>query len=173
MISDYQNISILHLVAITKVFFIDSWHKCFIILCVGLSNIGYLICCRFGRIGRLVMRVALEKGVEVVSVNDPFIDLAYMVISHTCTCFCQKLGLVLNVFFFTKATRISSRLDCTAHCLRCRISEMFTVTQVYMFKYDSTHGRYKGNVTHDGKKLIVDGHPVAVHQWYVLSVSSA
>jgi len=37
------------------------------------------MCCRFGRIGRLVMRVALEKGVEVVSVNDPFIDLAYMV----------------------------------------------------------------------------------------------
>ena len=33
----------------------------------------------FGRIGRLVMRVALEKGVEVVSVNDPFIDLEYMV----------------------------------------------------------------------------------------------
>jgi len=27
------------------------------------------------------MRVALEKGVEVVSVNDPFIDLAYMVIT--------------------------------------------------------------------------------------------
>jgi len=36
---------------------------------------------RFGRIGRLVMRVALEKGVDVVSVNDPFIDLAYMVSS--------------------------------------------------------------------------------------------
>jgi len=33
----------------------------------------------FGRIGRLVMRVALEHGVEVVSVNDPFIDLEYMV----------------------------------------------------------------------------------------------
>lgn len=39
--------------------------------------------------------------------------------------------------------------------------------QVYMFKYDSTHGRYKGTVTHDGKKLIVDGHGIAVHQWYV------
>jgi len=25
------------------------------------------------------MRVALEKGVDVVSVNDPFIDLEYMV----------------------------------------------------------------------------------------------
>jgi len=36
-------------------------------------------CGRFGRIGRLVMRVALEKGVDVVSVNDPFIDLEYMV----------------------------------------------------------------------------------------------
>jgi glyceraldehyde-3-phosphate dehydrogenase type I len=67
----------------------------------------------FGRIGRLVMRVALEKGVEVVSVNDPFINLEYM---------------------------------------------------VYMFKYDSTHGRYKGTVSHDGKKLIVDGHQISVHQ---------
>lgn len=67
----------------------------------------------FGRIGRLVMRVALEKGVEVVSVNDPFIDLEYM---------------------------------------------------VYMFKYDSTHGRYKGSVSHDGKKLVVDGRHISVHQ---------
>jgi len=41
--------------------------------------------------------------------------------------------------------------------------------KVYMFKYDSTHGRYKGSVTHDGKKLIVDGHQIAVHQWFVSS----
>lgn len=34
----------------------------------------------FGRIGRLVLRAALaNKHVEVVAVNDPFIDLAYMV----------------------------------------------------------------------------------------------
>ncbi|XP_003744648.1 glyceraldehyde-3-phosphate dehydrogenase 2 [Galendromus occidentalis] len=33
----------------------------------------------FGRIGRLVLRAALEKGVEVVAVNDPFIDVTYMV----------------------------------------------------------------------------------------------
>jgi glyceraldehyde 3-phosphate dehydrogenase len=33
----------------------------------------------FGRIGRLVMRVAIEKGVEVVAINDPFIDPEYMV----------------------------------------------------------------------------------------------
>jgi len=33
----------------------------------------------FGRIGRLVMRVAIEHGVEVVSINDPFIELEYMV----------------------------------------------------------------------------------------------
>jgi glyceraldehyde-3-phosphate dehydrogenase type I len=67
----------------------------------------------FGRIGRLVMRVALEKGVDVVSVNDPFINLEYM---------------------------------------------------VYMFKYDSTHGRYKGTVSQDGTKLIVDGKKISVHQ---------
>ena len=33
----------------------------------------------FGRIGRLVLRAALLKGVDVVAVNDPFIDLEYMV----------------------------------------------------------------------------------------------
>lgn len=66
----------------------------------------------FGRIGRLVMRVAIEKGVEVVAVNDPFIDLEYM---------------------------------------------------VYMFRYDSTHGRFKGTVSHDGKKLIVNGRPISVY----------
>ena len=35
---------------------------------------------RFGRIGRLVMRAALQKGgVQVVGVNDPFLTLEYMV----------------------------------------------------------------------------------------------
>ncbi|KAF9136684.1 Glyceraldehyde-3-phosphate dehydrogenase 2 [Mortierella sp. GBA39] len=66
----------------------------------------------FGRIGRLVLRAALaNKNVEVVAVNDPFIDLDYM---------------------------------------------------VYMFKYDSTHGRYKGHVEAKGGHLIVDGHKIAV-----------
>merc|ERR1719408_269523 len=33
----------------------------------------------FGRIGRLVMRAALQKpGIEIVAVNDPFIGLDYM-----------------------------------------------------------------------------------------------
>lgn len=33
----------------------------------------------FGRIGRLVLRAAIEKGtVDVVAVNDPFLDLKYM-----------------------------------------------------------------------------------------------
>jgi len=33
----------------------------------------------FGRIGRLVLRAALEKKAEVVAINDPFMDLKYMV----------------------------------------------------------------------------------------------
>ena len=33
----------------------------------------------FGRIGRLVLRAAMAKGAKVVAVNDPFIDLDYMV----------------------------------------------------------------------------------------------
>lgn len=68
----------------------------------------------FGRIGRLVLRVALSrKNIEVVAINDPFISNDYA---------------------------------------------------SYMFKYDSTHGRYPGEVSHDDKHLIVDGHKIAVYQ---------
>jgi len=65
----------------------------------------------FGRIGRLVLRAAIEKGAEVVAVNDPFIGADYM---------------------------------------------------VYLFKYDSTHGRFKGTVSHEGGNLIVNGKKIAV-----------
>lgn len=33
---------------------------------------------------------------------------------------------------------------------------------VYMFKYDSTHGRYHGEISQDGSHLIVDGHKITV-----------
>ncbi|KAF7493018.1 Glyceraldehyde-3-phosphate dehydrogenase 2 [Sarcoptes scabiei] len=65
----------------------------------------------FGRIGRLVLRAALLKGVDVVAVNDPFLDVKYM---------------------------------------------------VYMFKFDSTHGRYPGEVKDEGGLLVVDGHKIQV-----------
>jgi len=65
----------------------------------------------FGRIGRLVLRAALSQGLNVVAINDPFINLEYM---------------------------------------------------VYMFKYDSTHGRYKGDVHEANGKLVIDGHTLAV-----------
>lgn len=37
--------------------------------------------------------------------------------------------------------------------------------QVYMFKYDSTHGRYKGEVKAEDGKLVVDGNEISVFQW--------
>lgn len=67
----------------------------------------------FGRIGRLVLRAALQSGLNVVGVNDPFIDLDYM---------------------------------------------------VYMFRYDSTHGRFKGDIRVEGDYLIVDKCRIAVFQ---------
>ena len=66
----------------------------------------------FGRIGRLVMRVALTRpDIEVVAVNDPFIKGDYM---------------------------------------------------SYMFKYDSTHGRYPGSVEGDDAGLYVDGKKIEI-----------
>jgi len=34
---------------------------------------------------------------------------------------------------------------------------------VYMFKYDSTHGKFKGEVSHQDGKLIVNGKTVNVY----------
>merc|ERR1711890_7851 len=65
----------------------------------------------FGRIGRLVLRAAVQKGAVVVAINDPFIPLDYM---------------------------------------------------VYMFKYDSTHGQFKGEVKEDGKFFYVNGQKITV-----------
>lgn len=66
----------------------------------------------FGRIGRIVFRNALEhQDIEIVAVNDPFIDLEYM---------------------------------------------------VYMFKYDSVHGRFEGTVEAKDGKLWIAGKPVTV-----------
>lgn len=65
----------------------------------------------FGRIGRLVLRAAIAKGATVVAVNDPFIDVNYM---------------------------------------------------VYLFKFDSTHGRFKGTVSAEGGCLVVNGQKITV-----------
>lgn len=65
----------------------------------------------FGRIGRIVLRAALAKGVKVVAINDPFIPLDYM---------------------------------------------------VYMFKYDSTHGRFNGEIKHENGLLVVNGQQIQV-----------
>lgn len=50
---------------------------------VDVNDVG------FGRIGRLVARVALQRDdIELVAVNDPFISTDYMVsYSFLCVCF--------------------------------------------------------------------------------------
>jgi len=67
----------------------------------------------FGRIGRLVARAAQKNpNVQIVAVNDPFIDLEYM---------------------------------------------------VYLFKYDSTHGQFQGDVHAAEGKLVINNNHVSVY----------
>ncbi len=67
----------------------------------------------FGRIGRLVFRAACaRKDIEVVGINDPFIDLDYM---------------------------------------------------VYMLKYDTVHGRFKGTAEAKDGKFVVNGKAISVY----------
>jgi glyceraldehyde 3-phosphate dehydrogenase len=76
----------------------------------------------FGRIGRLVLRAAVEKDtVKCVAVNDPFIDLEYM---------------------------------------------------VYLFKYDSTHGRFKGCVKAEGGNLVISADGKDTHTIKVFNSKS-
>ncbi len=64
----------------------------------------------YGRIGRLVLRAALKNpNVEIVGINDPFIDPEYM---------------------------------------------------VYMTKYDTVHGQFKGELSASGDKFIVNGKAI-------------
>lgn len=65
----------------------------------------------FGRIGRLVLRSAIEKCCDIVLINDPFIKPDYM---------------------------------------------------AYLFKYDSTHGRFPGKVCSKEDKLIVEDKEILV-----------
>jgi glyceraldehyde 3-phosphate dehydrogenase len=43
--------------------------------------------------------------------------------------------------------------------------------QVYLFTYDSTHGRFKGKVEAKNGKLVVDGHEITVHAEYATRAS--
>ncbi|CAI2175539.1 1862_t:CDS:10 [Funneliformis geosporum] len=66
----------------------------------------------FGRIGRLVLRASLLiPEIQVVALNDPFLDPEYM---------------------------------------------------VYLFKYDSTHGRFKGQVEVKNGKFVLNGRELTV-----------
>lgn len=67
-----------------------------------MTNIGIN---GFGRVGRLVLRAAIAKGATVVAINDPFIDINYM---------------------------------------------------VYLFTYDSTHGRFKGTIEVEDDCIMVN-----------------
>lgn len=56
-------------------------------ICAVTAATFFTARCRFGRIGRLVMRAAIQKGnVQVVAVNDPFLDVDYMVGRGVCVC---------------------------------------------------------------------------------------
>ncbi|KIM61689.1 hypothetical protein SCLCIDRAFT_16072 [Scleroderma citrinum Foug A] len=66
----------------------------------------------FGRIGRIVVRNALEnQDIDIVAINDPFIELKYM---------------------------------------------------VYMFKFDSVHGGFRGDISERDGKLIINGKEITV-----------
>ena len=42
------------------------------------------------------------------------------------------------------------------------LAYVFFIVKVYMFKFDSTHGRFKGTVEAKDGKLIINGNPISV-----------
>lgn len=44
----------------------------------------------------------------------------------------------------------------------CKLMDVVFSFKVYMFKYDSTHNRFKGEVKVEGGKLVIDGQKITV-----------
>ena len=65
----------------------------------------------FGRIGKIAFQIALEKGLDVVAINDPFLAPDYI---------------------------------------------------EYLLKYDTVHGKFNGELSHDENNIIVNGKKVRV-----------
>lgn len=53
--------------------------------------------------------------------------------------------------------------DISSALVSCHMVIFFAFPlEVYMFKYDSTHGRFHGEVKIEGDKLVIDGHKISV-----------
>lgn len=62
-------------------------------------RIFFFLMYRFGRIGRVVLRIAHDyPDIEVVAINDPFIDLDYMVKLSTLWR-SRIIKKIINIFF--------------------------------------------------------------------------
>ena len=112
----------------------------------------------------------MEKGVKVVAVNDPFIDPEHMVSSR------QRVGLgwrgglrVLSRRLPAARWNLHQSKDSSGMPAspppRPEDKQPLCLPQVYMFKYDSTHGRYKGTVEYKSGRLVVDNQEISVFQW--------
>ncbi|KAK6148119.1 hypothetical protein DH2020_019031 [Rehmannia glutinosa] len=104
----------------------------------------------FGRIGRLVARVALQRDdVELVAVNDPFISVDYMRIKSEQNSYVTGELFMLGLAFSGEEYMFNI-------CV--------LLLQTYMFKYDSVHGQWKHHElkVKDEKTLLFGEKPVTV-----------
>jgi len=65
---------------------------------------------------------------------------------------------------FGRIGRLVLRAAMAKGCTVVAINDPFIPLDymVYMFKYDSTHGQYKGEVKAEDGKLVIDGKPIAI-----------
>lgn len=104
-----------------------------------------------------MLRTAMmHPGVEIVAVNDPFVDAG----AHNAYLYRPPCAAPRALWGRSYAPAL---ISCCCSPLHAHPPSQLAEYMAYMLKYDSVHGRFPHEIHGDDSGLYIDGRRVAVH----------